>query len=340
MFGIFRYLLAHIVVVSHLWPTWGDWGGTYAAFAFYVLSGYLTTRSMREVYGFAPRAVGFFLINRFLRLAPLYWCVLSISVFLLWLAPNAGHALLPAYQLPDRSTDWLANVFVLGLDGAHAVLLPTAQTLGLFLVFYVLIALGLSRYRRGVWLWLVASGIYTGYLLASGADVASRTHTLAAVALPFGVGALLAHYPLLTFRASPAHAMLAVGLFIVHCLLTSVIWTDPYGAGLYVSLALAAYAVATLRHLDSHRMPLSVQHVEHECGALSYPVFLLQWLAALLVVAIDAASPDFDNGWLFVTAVTLTDMMAWVSYHYLERHIEALRARVRLHAAEMRGQHD
>ena len=37
MFGSFRYALALLVVVKHLW-TW-NWVGLYAVFGFYLLSG-------------------------------------------------------------------------------------------------------------------------------------------------------------------------------------------------------------------------------------------------------------------------------------------------------------
>ena len=41
MFGAFRYLLALLVVLIHVWPGFMLWTGVYAVFAFFALSGYL-----------------------------------------------------------------------------------------------------------------------------------------------------------------------------------------------------------------------------------------------------------------------------------------------------------
>ena len=52
MFGTFRYLLAHMVVVSHLWRAISIWAGTYAVFSFFLLSGYLMALVLHSTYGF------------------------------------------------------------------------------------------------------------------------------------------------------------------------------------------------------------------------------------------------------------------------------------------------
>ena len=340
MFGIFRYLLAHIVIVTHFWPMWGDWGSAYAGFAFYLLSGYLMTRGLREIYGYSPRAVGYFLVNRATRLLPLYWIVLFLSAGVLLLAPEAGLALRTAYSVPTHWQDWLRNVFLIDLRSTHSVLVPAAAPLAILFIFYTAMALGLSRYRIAVWFWVTVSAAYTAYLFFIDVPFLERYISIGAAVLPFGVGALLAHYPLLHWRWPAWFGVVAVALFVAHSVLAQVLWDDPFRTGFYMSFVLAILVLLSLRHLDSKRFPLWLQHIEHECDALAYPVFLLQWLAALLVVSMGVAGPDFANGWLFVTTVTLTDMMAWVSYHHIEQPITSWRKRLRQRAAETRGQHD
>ena len=80
MFGTYRTLLAIAVVATHFGGMSGL--GLVAVFGFFSLSGFLMTLLVNGPYRGRPRA---FLLNRFLRLYPLYWGVVSITLILLWL---------------------------------------------------------------------------------------------------------------------------------------------------------------------------------------------------------------------------------------------------------------
>ena len=54
MFGTLRTILALMVAAGHLTDQWQI--GTYAVFAFYIISGYLMTLIMHESYGFTGAA--------------------------------------------------------------------------------------------------------------------------------------------------------------------------------------------------------------------------------------------------------------------------------------------
>jgi peptidoglycan/LPS O-acetylase OafA/YrhL len=79
MLGSFRLLLALLVVMAHLaeGTTFVSHMGVFAVFGFYVISGYLMTLVLHEVYHFDFSS---FWANRFLRLFPTYYLVALASL--------------------------------------------------------------------------------------------------------------------------------------------------------------------------------------------------------------------------------------------------------------------
>src|SRR5438045_1703170 len=81
--GFYRYLLALFVVVEHV--TEGVQSvthtGMFAVFGFYVLSGYLITRVLNEVYSFAFVP---FWSNRILRLYPPYFILFLVGLAIIF----------------------------------------------------------------------------------------------------------------------------------------------------------------------------------------------------------------------------------------------------------------
>jgi len=78
MFGFFRAMLAIWVMAFHLVgiPVIGE----YAVFSFFVLSGFLMTTIMHETYGYHASGIKKYALNRFLRLYPMYWVTISLSI--------------------------------------------------------------------------------------------------------------------------------------------------------------------------------------------------------------------------------------------------------------------
>ncbi len=83
MFGIYRYCLAFCVAISHLWGGMIGGPAAYAVWGFYCLSGYLMTLILNEKYGFSPRGLAKFAVNRALRIYPAYY-VVCVGMFLLF----------------------------------------------------------------------------------------------------------------------------------------------------------------------------------------------------------------------------------------------------------------
>jgi len=90
MLGIFRYILALMVTLSHLWTGLAGWSGVGAVFGFYVISGYLMTSVLNQSYGFTPQGLGRYALNRFLRIFPTYWFVLLFAVIVVATIPSGA----------------------------------------------------------------------------------------------------------------------------------------------------------------------------------------------------------------------------------------------------------
>ena len=71
MLGTYRVILALMVVFQHLGKSYQL--GAYAVFTFFVISGYLMTYILNENYGYSLRGRMKYLLNRILRIYPVYW---------------------------------------------------------------------------------------------------------------------------------------------------------------------------------------------------------------------------------------------------------------------------
>ena len=160
MFGIYRLLLALMVVMQHLGNVSAL--GVYAVFGFYILSGYLMTLILHSGYGYSWSGVRRFALNRFLRIYPIYWVACLISAGLvLWLGAQFTTDFHDPIYLPDDLSSLLRNSFI--LFGRYSVPRLSSPTwaLSVELVFYVLIGLGVSRSKKITGLWFFISVIYT-----------------------------------------------------------------------------------------------------------------------------------------------------------------------------------
>ena len=88
MFGSLRFLLAFLVILSHLVGTeYVAHFGFYAVRGFFVISGLMMTAALNEVYGFDGVR---FWTNRALRLLPPYYFVCALTLLAIAVAPGAG----------------------------------------------------------------------------------------------------------------------------------------------------------------------------------------------------------------------------------------------------------
>ncbi len=79
--GTIRFLLAISVVISHSVPLFGNvlWGGMIAVEMFFIISGFYMAMILNEKYNSADKVMVFYK-NRLLKLFPIYWTVLFVTV--------------------------------------------------------------------------------------------------------------------------------------------------------------------------------------------------------------------------------------------------------------------
>ena len=293
MFGIFRYVLALLVVISHLSPKpTSNAPGTYAVFGFYILSGYLMTLILNKTYKFSLDGLKRFLINRFLRIYPTYWIVAIASIGIIFLIPNITQSLNKALVLPTSSLNSIYNIVLIGLTQSTASrLVPPAWALSVELSFYILMAIALVRNRLITTIWFIGSLVYTLYMIANNYSIESRYFPLQAASLPFSTGAVIYFF---RFQYAPKFATTSLStinwrfwivtfLFVANALYGSSV-IEPNTVGFYFSYFLGFYLVFYLASVDVKKLPNWLRKTDTLLGGLSYPIYLCHWQIAALTV--------------------------------------------------------
>ena len=321
MFGTFRFALALAVVLGHLWLP--DYVGHYAVFAFYILSGYLITRVVNNVYGFTPGGLARFALNRALRIYPSYLAAMALSVAMIVLIGHTPAAYLnTALEVPQSATGWLENLTLLGLDSwSPARLVPPAWALAVELTFYALIAAGLGRSRTTSLTWACSSLVLTAYWIGGETPYVERYPTLLAGSLPFSIGSAL-HF--IGPTRSPAYLSLALVSMSFLANLALAPRIGPLVASFYASLVLSALMICMLAPV---RPAPRLRKIDDLLGGLSYPIYLLHWQAGTLAWLIFGAPRD---SWLlFIATVPLLISLAVIVHLTIDIPMNSVRARIR-----------
>jgi peptidoglycan/LPS O-acetylase OafA/YrhL len=209
MIEIIRYVLALIVVQTHLWPVGIRTIGWQAVFAFYTLSGYLMTRVLHERYGFTASGRAAFLINRVLRLWPAYLVVIGATGLALRFYPL--DRFLSNLTPPHSWFDAITNLTILGQAGfdyefalLQARWAPTSWSLSIEFCSYCLLAFYFARTPRRLLgfalLGLIGISLSTGVCIARPAPfygpycALNRYGVVQAGFIPFALGGLIYFY--------------------------------------------------------------------------------------------------------------------------------------------------
>lgn len=335
MFGILRYLLALMVVQTHLWKA-APWAGNYAVFTFFVLSGYLMTLVLHERYSFDPAGVMRFLANRALRIYPPYWIVLPLAAYAAYHAPHLASAVHRHYALPATDILWLKNILIIGADHpTKSTLVIPAWSLHIELVFYGLMALGLSRNRATVFLWFAAGLAYTVYMAMLHPTEYQfwyyRYFPLQAGSLAFSAGAAV-YYLRGRVSLRPGIAFAVTAFAAAFMSGAGVIWSDAdalYLQGFYISLSLGFLAVLALAGVDASSLPGPLRSIDRLLGDLSYPIFLCHVPVGALVLWAHGGGVFPNTALFFIISLAVSHLFAWALHAAVERPLGRLRDSVR-----------
>lgn len=339
MFGVWRTVLALLVVAFHLLPV--PVIGDYAVFAFFVLSGFLMTTIMHETYGYDGQGLRRYTLNRFLRLYPNYWLTALIALAVIWFCGESFvRTFKPGMYVPRAPHEVLFNAAMffpsLFPNRVWPRLSPPTWALTIEITYYIAIGLGVSKTKSRSLIWLAASALYVLATIALHLPHRYRYGAIPAGSLPFAVGACLYFYK------EPAHRLLdrlRLGLPIVAsaCVLVLVAFTlagylghaNLAAYGIYLDIVCSAALLIRLKSDGIKGLPRAVDKL---IGDYSYPIYLLHFplaaLAAYLLTRI-GLRPDAAPFALFALDLVLVAVVATFMIFMIDPTIEGVRARVR-----------
>lgn len=330
MFGTYRYLLALMVVVSHLLPGQDRNPGGCAVFGFYMLSGYLMTYVLVNNYGFTAGGLARFSVNRALRIYPPYLVVMAMALIMVLFNPTTSLTVNKCLLLPCSISEWIKNIFIFGLTNeTKAKLVPPAWSLYLELVFYIAMAIVLSRKKSIVVLWFCMSVAYTAYMVIEGYAWGSRYLDFQAVSLPFSTGAMIYYFRGYFKRLPKWHTFLAGGMFLLNAFYPVLFWKEIRVEGFYSSVFLSAYLVVCLVNLDGRDVPAWATRIDRFLGNLSYPIFLCHYPVVAYVVEGIYSGAKPDRLTLFMASLPFINLTAYAVYHFVDQKVNMVREGVR-----------
>jgi peptidoglycan/LPS O-acetylase OafA/YrhL len=349
MFGTFRLFLAIAVIVTHIGHV--EIVAGQAVYGFFMLSGFLMTAVLQSKYHFSPRGLSAFAISRFVRLFPTYWvsvglAAISIFTFSSSVEPSSVNQ---AFNFPVTFREWFSNLFLLshtdfGIGRIVNSLSPSAWAVDVEILMYVCSCIFLARSERVARTTvIVLLAIYPITWLTSKAVIAMGLGlTLAnellysflpSALLPYAIGSWL------WFRREHIKPWLSglPALFIAFSgLMVCAFVISRFAVTLGYILSIPCLAVILMVFASKQRTGAFVS-LDELFGRMSYPVYLLQWVCAYLVVVFAPAGHDLFSttqalvqftftGFLIVLGLTLA--MSLLVAVAIEGPIERLRPRL------------
>ena len=325
MFGIYRFILASMVLLAHLASPVTDWTGVYAVFCFYLLSGYLMTLILNERYGFNFDGLRRYAINRALRIYPPYIVVILIAILVVRLIPEVANYINPALSMPSNPIEWIHNLFIFGLNGDSIRLIPPAWSIDVELFFYCAMGLFLARNRKICIGWFLISLFTTILMIIIGNDLSLRYGSVIGASLPFSMGSMMYYFKEQTPILSPKHVYIAITLFLLYASFSQLLWTNPRNMGFYISLILGMYLQISLTNIRKDSLPSWLRTLDIRLGNLSYPIFLCHWHLGAIIAFIAPFAVSTKGMSLFIIGLFASILVALAINQYIEMPIEKIR---------------
>jgi len=321
--GYLRFWLAVNVLLYHAWHSVFYTTGYLSVFCFFAISGYLITHICNQVYG--PDANGYwrFFVNRSLRIYPNYLACLLISWGLFMLAAPGDE--LPQ-NLPVSTTDWLRNIFIVGLDNYEPRVIGAAWSLSVELIYYVIMVLVLARHRIVAHLFLIV----TGLKLFTGFDIpwfSSQFNLLLEYGFYFSLGIVGYFHADWLVEHIKKYWLLTVSFAVFwHYFIPHIAWPPfYYEIGVIVCMPLILVCTQYRGREGSF---------DDVIGKLSYPLFLIHSAVIFVLMNKGFSAPVkteniADNIWFIAAALAGSVAISLLLYWGIERPIENIRKSVR-----------
>ena len=315
-FGAWRFFLALLVVISHLWSGMIHGPAAYAVWGFFVLSGFLMTYVLQNKYGASAVGLRDFAYNRFLRIFPAYWvaCVLgAVAIMVLPRFDVPLTSLNPQFSWPKGWVEWLGNTWLVPLPIAN-LLVPVSGALAVEVGAYVLMPL-MAFSRPAAWLGLILSLLLNATYGISPESFAVRYSSFLTAFWVFAFGALIAHYQAVLNRFS--RPLVSVGVWLLHALVWLAYDPWPWTYGLYFSVFLSGWVVLSLASRKVGRADIVL-------GNLSYPLYLFHTTVGVFVWLFMPPERSFA---FFLISLVFTLLLSWLVVVFIDEKIDGLKRR-------------
>jgi peptidoglycan/LPS O-acetylase OafA/YrhL len=343
LFGIYRTLLALFVVASHLMSITVI--GQYAVHGFFILSGYLMTHIMSRNYGYDLAGIRAFGVNRFLRLYPTYWVLCAFVMPILFFAgQSATHEFNYNMGIPGDAAIWLQNLTMVYLNvmpmQINPRLSPPTWALTVEILFYALIAIGLSKTKLRTLIW---AGLSVAYISATHwfeLENSYRYSAIMAGSLPFAAGAILYHFRDIMevhigWLKTRMGLGLVVALFLLNCFSGCLVVLLGLNEAIghicyYLNLLLNFALIFALADGVPFSFPKKVDTI---IGDYSYPIYLFHYPAGLAASMILFGTPQrgfhLDGFLVMCTSLPLCFLASYFVIRFIDHPIQRIRARVK-----------
>jgi peptidoglycan/LPS O-acetylase OafA/YrhL len=331
---VYRFILALCVVQGHFlgWMRGAPWLAWQAVFSFYVLSGFLMSLVLNQSYGFTAGGLVRFAVNRWLRLFPIYYAVVGLTVlYIAFVGPlnQLNHEM----TLPSTAMAIFGNLSIVTLAGFGFIpemqrLSPNAWSLAVEIFCYFLLAMYFAKSRGRLFVMLIIGVGVTAAQIVIYFDqpqygFQSHYSVLPAGLVPFALGGLAYFYRgARIYEFSSTKFLFLCLLFLVNFVIGY--WSDfhKFVSGLYVVMVLNVLLVPML-------FTQRTQHYWQKLlGALSYPIFVCHWLVGTLIVIY--VPMIGGRGFPLFAAATVGSVLFSLLLHFgIDQPVEALRSAVK-----------
>jgi peptidoglycan/LPS O-acetylase OafA/YrhL len=290
--GTWRFFLAFLVAISHLWGGMIDGPAAYAVWGFFVLGGYLVTLVLTTRYGIEASGLRRFAFNRLLRIYPSYIAAGAFGIVTILLVRRLGvdpAGLNPQFMLPQTGREWFGNLAMIPFVSQQGLPVPVAAALFVEVWAYALMPL-FAQSKAAAYAGFAVSFFVNVQFGFSMDSFTGRYCGFATGLMPFAFGAVVCHHrDSLRWVAWPAVSLL---VWCAH----GIYWlVDPYWPwtyGLWLSVPLSAWVVLSLADIRSGTM-------DKFAGELSYPLYLLHHCSSVVPALLwPRPRPDVLRGFL------------------------------------------
>ena len=319
--------------------------GQYAVHGFFILSGYLMTYIMARTYGYDWAGIRGFCINRFLRLFPSYWALCAVIVPILWIVgPSRTLDFNHNMGIPGDMAAYLQNLSMIYINlipmTVDPRLSPPTWALTVEILFYLLIALGISKSPRHAiaWFWLSTAYMAATHWFELGKSF--RYAAWMAGSLPFAIGAVLFHCQeslpsSFSWFRTRSGLFVVMMLFLLNCLagclvLLLSLGETPANLCYYLNLLFSFLLVFAL----AKGLPFPISRkIDTAIGDYSYPVYLIHYPAGLAVSMLLFGEPrrgfHLDGFLVMCASLPLCFMISYLVIRFIDHPIQRLRSSVK-----------